>query len=45
MRRFYVGFIDQYIVYIAPKVLGGKNSITPFTGADVESIDLASQLV
>lgn len=38
------GFIDQYIVYIAPKVLGGKNSITPFTGSDVETIDLASQL-
>lgn len=38
------GFIDQYIVYVAPKVLGGENSITPFTGADVESIDLASQL-
>ena len=38
------GFIDQFIVYIAPKVLGGKNSITPFTGEDVESIDFASLL-
>lgn len=35
-------FIDQYIVYIAPKVLGGKHSITPFTGDDVETIDFAS---
>ncbi|AWE07545.1 bifunctional diaminohydroxyphosphoribosylaminopyrimidine deaminase/5-amino-6-(5-phosphoribosylamino)uracil reductase RibD [Lysinibacillus sp. 2017] len=39
------GFIDQYIVYVAPKVLGGANSITPFTGCDVDSIDLAAQLV
>lgn len=38
------GFIDQYIVYIAPKVLGGKNSITPFSGEDVDSIDLAQTL-
>lgn len=38
------GFIDQYMVYVAPKVLGGKNSITPFTGSDVETIDLASEL-
>lgn len=38
------GFIDQYMVYVAPKVLGGKNSIMPFTGSDVETIDLASQL-
>lgn len=33
--------IDKFIVYIAPKVLGGKNSITPFTGEDVETIDEA----
>ncbi|MGN7478254.1 bifunctional diaminohydroxyphosphoribosylaminopyrimidine deaminase/5-amino-6-(5-phosphoribosylamino)uracil reductase RibD [Solibacillus silvestris] len=38
------GLIDQYIVYIAPKVLGGKNSITPFTGADIDMIDAASKL-
>lgn len=38
------GFIDQYIVYVAPKVLGGAHSITPFTGEDVDSIDLAAQL-
>ena len=37
------GLIDKYIVYIAPKVLGGKHSITPFTGSDVDSIDLAAQ--
>ena len=36
--------IDQFIVYMAPKVLGGANSITPFTGEDVDSIDLAAQL-
>jgi diaminohydroxyphosphoribosylaminopyrimidine deaminase / 5-amino-6-(5-phosphoribosylamino)uracil reductase len=39
------GLIDKYIVYIAPKVLGGQNSITPFTGIDIDSIGLAQQLV
>ena len=38
------GFINQYIVYVAPKVLGGLHSITPFTGEDVDSIDFAAQL-
>jgi diaminohydroxyphosphoribosylaminopyrimidine deaminase / 5-amino-6-(5-phosphoribosylamino)uracil reductase len=38
------GYIDQYIVYIAPKILGGKNSFTPFSGEDVDSINLAHLL-
>ena len=38
------GLIDQMIVYIAPKVLGGRHSITPFTGDDVETIDEAMPL-
>lgn len=33
------GLIDKFIVYIAPKVLGGRNSKTPFTGPDVDLID------
>lgn len=36
--------IDKFFVYIAPKVLGGKQSITPFTGNDVETIDAAMVL-
>lgn len=36
--------IDKFFVYIAPKVLGGKQSITPFTGEDVETIDAAMLL-
>lgn len=32
-------FIDKYLVYIAPKVLGGKQSKTPFGGEDVDLID------
>lgn len=36
--------IDKYLVYVAPKVLGGKNSITPYTGDDVETIDAAMHL-
>ena len=39
------GIIDQYIVYVAPKILGGAHSLTPFTGEDVDSVDLAAQLV
>ena len=30
------GFIDKYLIYIAPKLLGGRNSLTPFTGYDVD---------
>lgn len=36
--------IDKFFVYIAPKVLGGKNSITPFAGDNVETIDAAMLL-
>jgi diaminohydroxyphosphoribosylaminopyrimidine deaminase/5-amino-6-(5-phosphoribosylamino)uracil reductase len=38
------GLINKYIVYIAPKVLGGRNSVTPFSGADVDTIDVAQLL-
>lgn len=38
------GLIDKYLVYIAPKVLGGKNSVTPFAGANVETMDAAELL-
>ena len=38
------GLIDKYYIYIAPKVLGGKESITPFTGENPESMDAAKQL-
>lgn len=36
-----LGLIQKYFVYVAPKLLGGRHSITPFTGADVETIDAA----
>jgi diaminohydroxyphosphoribosylaminopyrimidine deaminase / 5-amino-6-(5-phosphoribosylamino)uracil reductase len=36
--------IDKYFAYIAPKILGGAHSVTPFTGMDVETIDLAQNL-
>lgn len=36
--------IDKFLVYVAPKVLGGAHSITPFTGEDVETIDAAMLL-
>lgn len=36
--------IQKYIVYIAPKILGGKSSFTPFRGEDVETVDEAVQL-
>lgn len=36
--------IQKFLVYVAPKVLGGRNSITPFTGDDIETIDAAMLL-
>lgn len=39
-----MGLIDKYMVYVAPKVLGGRNSVTPFTGEDVEYMDAAELL-
>ncbi|MEK4486226.1 bifunctional diaminohydroxyphosphoribosylaminopyrimidine deaminase/5-amino-6-(5-phosphoribosylamino)uracil reductase RibD [Psychrobacillus sp. FSL H8-0484] len=33
--------IDKYFIYMAPKVLGGSNSVTPFTGKDVDTMDAA----
>ena len=38
------GLIQKFLVYVAPKVLGGRQSITPFTGEDVETIDAAMLL-
>ncbi len=38
------GLINKYLVYIAPKVLGGKNSKTPFLGEDLQSMDDAIEL-
>ncbi len=38
------GLIDKYLVYIAPKVLGGKNSKTPFLGQDPQSMEEAVEL-
>jgi diaminohydroxyphosphoribosylaminopyrimidine deaminase/5-amino-6-(5-phosphoribosylamino)uracil reductase len=38
------GLIDKYLIYIAPKVLGGRNSLTPFTGDDIDSMDAAIDL-
>ncbi|MBB6444982.1 bifunctional diaminohydroxyphosphoribosylaminopyrimidine deaminase/5-amino-6-(5-phosphoribosylamino)uracil reductase RibD [Bacillus benzoevorans] len=38
------GLIHKYLIYVAPKILGGRHSLTPFTGADVESMDEAVQL-
>ncbi|MFF5996664.1 bifunctional diaminohydroxyphosphoribosylaminopyrimidine deaminase/5-amino-6-(5-phosphoribosylamino)uracil reductase RibD [Lysinibacillus sp. KU-BSD001] len=38
------GLIQKFLVYVAPKVLGGRNSITPFTGTDVETVEAAMLL-
>lgn len=35
------GLIDKFLIYVAPKVLGGRHSLTPYTGADAESMDEA----
>lgn len=33
------GAIDKYVIYIAPKVLGGKLSLTPFAGPNPSTMD------
>ena len=38
------GLIHKVLAYVAPKILGGKNSLSTFTGPDVETIDDAMQL-
>ncbi|HWL25673.1 MAG TPA: bifunctional diaminohydroxyphosphoribosylaminopyrimidine deaminase/5-amino-6-(5-phosphoribosylamino)uracil reductase RibD [Ureibacillus sp.] len=38
------GLINKFLVYMAPKVLGGKQSKTPFLGEDVQSMDDAMEL-
>lgn len=38
------GLVNKYLVYVAPKLLGGKKSLTPVTGNDVEFMDEALQL-
>jgi diaminohydroxyphosphoribosylaminopyrimidine deaminase / 5-amino-6-(5-phosphoribosylamino)uracil reductase len=35
------GLINKYFIYVAPKILGGRDSIAPFTGDNVESMDEA----
>ncbi|MGE7603190.1 bifunctional diaminohydroxyphosphoribosylaminopyrimidine deaminase/5-amino-6-(5-phosphoribosylamino)uracil reductase RibD [Peribacillus sp. NPDC097675] len=35
------GLINKYFIYVAPKLLGGRNSLTPFTGDDVDTMDEA----
>ena len=38
------GLIQKFYVYMAPKLLGGRDSITPFTGDNVASMDEALEL-
>lgn len=35
------GLIDKYLIYVAPKLLGGRNSLTPFSGINVDTMDEA----
>lgn len=38
------GLIDKYVLYMAPKVLGGRNSLTPFSGEDIDTMDEAKNV-
>ncbi|WP_110928621.1 bifunctional diaminohydroxyphosphoribosylaminopyrimidine deaminase/5-amino-6-(5-phosphoribosylamino)uracil reductase RibD [Bacillus massiliglaciei] len=38
------GLINKFLIYIAPKILGGRNSLSPFAGADVNSMESAADL-
>ncbi|XEC96342.1 bifunctional diaminohydroxyphosphoribosylaminopyrimidine deaminase/5-amino-6-(5-phosphoribosylamino)uracil reductase RibD [Paenibacillus tarimensis] len=35
------GLIDKWLIYMAAKILGGRNSISPYSGADVDKMDEA----
>jgi diaminohydroxyphosphoribosylaminopyrimidine deaminase / 5-amino-6-(5-phosphoribosylamino)uracil reductase len=35
------GLINKYLIYVAPKLLGGRHSKTPFAGEDSESMNEA----
>ncbi|MFE0503726.1 bifunctional diaminohydroxyphosphoribosylaminopyrimidine deaminase/5-amino-6-(5-phosphoribosylamino)uracil reductase RibD [Peribacillus butanolivorans] len=35
------GLVDKYLIYVAPKLLGGRNSVTPFSGINVDTMDEA----
>jgi diaminohydroxyphosphoribosylaminopyrimidine deaminase / 5-amino-6-(5-phosphoribosylamino)uracil reductase len=35
------GLINKFSIYVAPKIVGGRDSLTPFTGDNVESMDEA----
>ncbi|PJN87428.1 RibD family protein, partial [Bacillus sp. mrc49] len=35
------GLIDKFLIYVAPKLLGGRNSLTPFTGVNIDTMDEA----
>jgi diaminohydroxyphosphoribosylaminopyrimidine deaminase / 5-amino-6-(5-phosphoribosylamino)uracil reductase len=35
------GIINKFLIYIAPKILGGRESLTPFTGDNVEEMNQA----
>ncbi|MHC0036030.1 bifunctional diaminohydroxyphosphoribosylaminopyrimidine deaminase/5-amino-6-(5-phosphoribosylamino)uracil reductase RibD [Pseudoneobacillus sp. C159] len=35
------GLINKFFIYMAPKVLGGRDSLTPFAGEDIDTMDQA----
>jgi diaminohydroxyphosphoribosylaminopyrimidine deaminase / 5-amino-6-(5-phosphoribosylamino)uracil reductase len=38
------GFVNKFLMYVAPKILGGRRALTPFKGEDVESMDEAIEV-
>lgn len=38
------GLVNKYVIYVAPKLLGGRHSISPIAGEDVERMDFAAQV-
>lgn len=38
------GLVNKFIIYIAPKLLGGRRSISPVAGEDLETMDLAAKV-
>jgi diaminohydroxyphosphoribosylaminopyrimidine deaminase/5-amino-6-(5-phosphoribosylamino)uracil reductase len=43
-KLFDEGLVDRIVAFIAPKILGGRDSLTPVEGHGAESVDRAARL-
>ena len=41
---FKVGIVDKVMFFVAPKILGGRDAVTPVEGTGFDTVDAAIQL-